>query len=151
MHSFETTQRSRLDEVRMTCFGSQTKQLKNKGKVMLLGFCWRTKNSAPFRVLRVWKCLEELFSHLLKDLQALLLSAAHFRSPHSRSCTSPCSYHRLLSHHPLHFSCMNFVQYIHSSPMSKPRQPCLSSKPFNFNYPSLILFLIILVFDRGKN
>lgn len=118
---------------------------------MLLGFCWRTKNSAPFRVLRVWKCLEELFSHLLKDLQALLLSAAHFRSPHSRSCTSPCSYHRLLSHHPLHFSCMNFVQYIHSSPMSKPRQPCLSSKPFNFNYPSLILFLIILVFDQGKN
>lgn len=118
---------------------------------MLLGFCWRTKNSAQVGVLTVWKCLEELFSHLLKNLPALLLSAARFRSSHSRSCTSPYSYHPLLSHHPLHFSCMNLVQYIHSSPMSKPRQPCLSSKPFNFNYPSLILFLIILVFDLGKN
>lgn len=113
--------------------------LKKKGKVMLLGFCWRTKNPAQVGALRVCRCLEELFSHLLKDLPALLLSAARFRSPHSRSCAAPSSYHPLLSHPPLHFSCMNLVQYIHSSPMSKPRQPCLSSKPFNFNYPSLIL------------
>lgn len=104
---------------------------------MLLGFCWRTSNPAQVGALRVCRCLEELFSHLLKDLPALLLSAARFRSPHSRSCAA--SYHPLLSHPPLHFSCMNLVQYIHSSPMSKPRQPCLSSKPFNFNYPSLIL------------